>query len=325
MIIINVVKKRKINHGYEQLQALTRRLTSNHPSIENVNRDYKNIRSSVRGEHEVEFPLRFLPQEKYVILHDLRLADDNGYFQIDSLLLHKNFILILEIKNWYGTIFFCESGQVTRVGDDGKEEGFPNPIPQAKLQKHRLKKWLHTNGYNNVTVDFLIVISFPSTIIKSSSPSYPIPHQVIHNNDLLFRIQSLESKYIEENYSMKQLNELSTALLQAHTQPQTNILDKYNVNKEELIKGVFCPNCGEVPMIRKRQMWYCTKCCNSSVHAHLQAFNDYKLLISDFISNRKARDFLQIQSPYIVKHMLQKAGFKQKGKTSSVIYELAFR
>lgn len=82
--------------------------------------------------------------------------------------------------------FFEESGQMTRVGDDGKEEGFPNPIPQAKLQKHRLRKWLRTHGLKDLILDFLIVISFPSTIIKSSSPHFQVPHRIIHNSDLFF-------------------------------------------------------------------------------------------------------------------------------------------
>lgn len=101
-------------------------------------------------------------------------------------------------------------------------------------------------------------------------------------------------------------------------------MDKYNLTKEELIKGVFCPTCDTAPMIRKRQRWYCRKCGNYSANAHLQTFNDYKLLVDDYITNRGAREFLQVKSPYVVKYMLQKAGFKRKGKTSDAIYKLEF-
>lgn len=325
MILINVVKGRDISSELAQLKALLRRLTRHHTMYTVIENNYRMMRSSIRGEREVEFPLQFLNKKEYLILHNLRLADENGYFQIDSLLLHENFILILEIKNWYGTIFFGENGQVTRVGDDGKEEGFPNPIPQVKLQKHRLGKWLRSYGLKDLTLDYLVVISLPSTMIKSSSSNHLIPEKVIHNNDLLFRIQSLKNIYTSPIINMEYLKRLSNILIQAHTPKEQNILDNYNLTKEELIQGIFCPKCSEIPMIRNRQKWYCQKCGIFSTNAHLQAFNDYKLLVGDFISNREAREFLQVKSPYVVKRLLQTEKFKFTGTTKNRMYELEFR
>jgi len=75
-------------------------------------------------------------------------------------------------------------------------------------------------------------------------------------------------------------------------------------------------------MSRKVGKWFCVKCHHQSVDAHLPALNDYKLLISNRISNRGARDFLQVGSPYIVKYILQKGGFAYIGKTNARMYEI---
>lgn len=325
VMVIPFVKEREFPIELEQLTCLLKRLPLHHALTEVINKDHRMIRTSINGESEVAYSLRFLNQHDYLILHNLRLGDENGYFQIDFLLLHENFILILEIKNWYGTVFFGENGQVTRVGDDGVEEGFPNPILQAKLQKHRLTKWLHAYGLENPVIEYYVVISFPSTIIKSSASDKPIPHKVIHNSDLFFQIQSLEDKYTTPWATMHQLKHLAKTLIRMHTPPTKNVLKKYNLAKKDLIKGVFCPQCSAIPMIRKKQNWYCKKCKCYSINAHFQTLNDYKLLVDNYISNQEAREFLQIDSPYVTKRLLQTGKYHYTGATKNRVYKLDFR
>lgn len=185
---IMLMKQRGKSLLLSQLEVLYRRLHPYHHMKETVQIDFRKRRSGVRGEKEVAFPLSFLNERDYLILHDLRLQDQNGFFQIDTLILCEQFILILEVKNWSGTILFGENGQVTRIDAENKEEGFPNPIHQAKLQQHRLQRWLNNHGLSNIPIDFFVVISFPSTIIKSISPEHPIPQKVAHNNQLFFHI-----------------------------------------------------------------------------------------------------------------------------------------
>jgi ribosomal protein L37AE/L43A len=278
-------------------------------------------KSGRRGEMEVMFPLRFLDEQDYLILHDLRLQDQRGFFQIDTLILCEKFILILEVKNWSGTIMFGENGQVTRVNPENMEEGFPNPILQAKLQQHRLQKWLSNHGCSDIPIDFLVVISFPSTIIKSLSPEQPIPDNVVHNNQLLFRIQELEQLYHSRQLGMDQLMKLSHLLADAHVPEKTTVMERFGIAADELIKGVFCPQCGAVPMGRKlKKWWYCTKCHHQSADAHLPALQEYKLLFSKSISNGEARKFLRVDSAATMKYILQKENFRQFGKTNTRRY-----
>lgn len=324
-MVIPIVKEREISLELEQLSCLLKRLPEHHLLAEEIKKDRRIIRSSLKGEREVAYSLKFLNEDDFLILHNLRIGDENGYFQIDFLLLHKNFMLILEVKNWYGTVFFGENNQVTRVGDDGIEEGFPNPIPQVKLQRFRLKKWLHAYGLSNIPVDYYVVISFPSTIIKAVDANHPTPEKVIHNSDLFFRIQSLEEMYQVPFATMNQLKQLAASLIRAHTPPVKNILNKYHIAKNELIKGVVCPQCSAIPMIRRKQSWYCQKCKCFSANAHFQALNDYKLLIDNYISNQEAREFLMIDSPYVAKRILQAGKYDYTGTTKNRVYKVDFR
>lgn len=319
-----IVKGRDPSLELYQYEALIRRLSPHHKMMGKIQSDFKRKRSGVKGEKEVEFPLRFLEEQNYLILHNLRIADSNGYFQIDTLIINEKYILILEIKNWYGTIIFGENGQVTRIGDDGIEEGFPNPIPQAKLQKYRLQKWLYNHRFSKLPIHFFVIISFPSTIIKSASSNYPIPNEVIHNNNLLFNIHELDGVYPLLKIKKNEMIKLGKQLCHVHHPTSENILKKYNILGDELNKGIFCSNCFSLPMTKIHGKWLCERCKHISVNAYIESLKDYQLLIGDYISNQEARSFLQLESPYVTKSLLQRENLQQIGTTSMRKYKLDF-
>jgi len=317
-----IIKKRGRPIELYRLESLYRRIPPHHAMKEKVFSDFKKARTGIRGEKEIDFSLKFLDEQDYLILQHLRLPDQNGAFQIDHLILTRKYILILEVKNWYGTVIFGENGQVTRIGDNGIEEGFPNPIPQAKLQQHRLQKWLNSNGLTNIPIHFFVVISFPSTIIKSASDEHLIPAQVIHNNQLFFEIPKLDKMYQNSTLRSSELLELGRELKAAHTPSTQNLSDKYGIELGELMKGIFCPNCNTVPMFRRKQKWYCRACQHTSSEAHFSALNDYQWLVGDYITNREAREFLRVDSPDVTKRLLQMAGYVSSGNTSNRKYML---
>jgi len=324
-VLLNmIVKSRDPLLELYQYEALIRRLPQYHKMKEKIQADYKKKRRALRGEKEVEFPLKFLEEQDYLILHNLRIEDNNGFFQIDTLVINERYILILEIKNWYGTILFGENGQVTRVGDDGREEGFPNPIPQAKLQKHRLQKWLNKQVQLEIPLHFFVVISFPSTIIRSTSPKYPIPKGVIHNSNLAFEIEKLKDVYTIQKAKMNVLIKCSKQLIKAHTPISEKLLGKYNVSVDELLKGVYCSNCSSLPMTKIHGKWLCERCNYRSADSYIESLKDYQLLIGNYISNQETRDFLKLDSPYVTKNLLQQGNFKRIGNTRAQKYELNF-
>lgn len=79
-----------------------------------------------------------------MIFHGIRLTNGKYFFQIDTLILSAKFALILEVKNFSGTLFFDpQFKQMIQTTLNGEERGYPHPIEQANLQAEELK------GYQN--------------------------------------------------------------------------------------------------------------------------------------------------------------------------------
>ncbi|WP_176330332.1 nuclease-related domain-containing protein [Oceanobacillus rekensis] len=302
------------------LEALERRIRNYHPKKEIIIRDLKKKKSEVAGEKEIEYPLGFLNPDKFLILHNLRLQDENGNFQIDTLILTERYYIILEVKNWQGTVLFDENGQVIRKRSIEEEEGFPNPISQVKTQTFRLQKWLRMHNFPELKIESFVVISFPSTIIKPVQPTIQIPEQVIHNNQLYFKIMELEKNKYPHQTTMNMLMDISQQLIELHTPPIINLFHKYKLNRSDLNFGVRCPECRSLPMIRLKQKWHCTPCGIFSRSAHRSALEDYRLLIGNTITNKQAREFLLVESPDVIRRILLKEKLIQRGNTKSSIY-----
>lgn len=320
-----IVKKRDKPLYLMQLQSLNRRLLANHDRKPEIELAKIRELTGLKGERTLDFPLSFLDPNKYRILHQLRLHDQQGYFQIDSLVLQQNFILILEVKNWFGTIVFGPNHQVKRIDDIEKEEGFPNPVKQAKLQQHRLQRWIRAHYSLKLPIIYLVVIAKPSTLIERASTKDNIPNHVIYSNQLVFEINKLEKRFNDQYISIDELNLIAQKLKQAHVPKSNNVLKNFNIDQTQLIKGVACPRCKRTPMNRIYKKWLCNFCKNESTNAHIEAINDYLLLISNKVTNSQMREFLLIESPYVMKYLLKKASFNYSGNTKGRYYKLKLK
>jgi len=308
----------------EQLEALARRLPPAHRKQTEIQASLKKELAGIKGQNAIQFPLRFLSIEPPpIVIHNPRLSDEHGFFEIDVLVLCQQFIAILEIKNWYGTLFVDGEQQIIRVGDDGVEEGMANPFSQAKLQKHRLGKWLDHQGFCcDIPILPLVIIAFPTTILKSLTPNTEIPSSLLHCHRLSWKISCLLEHYPKQAMSMKQLSMLSETISRSHVVKELRILDKYGIQKEMLRGGVFCPACHSVPMARVHGSWQCPACKNKSQTAHMQALRDYQLLLGSDISNEDARLFLKISSSDLARRILMESSIRSVGKGKGRRYEL---
>ncbi|PKG22089.1 nuclease-related domain-containing protein [Niallia nealsonii] len=127
-----IVKKLKIPESILQLEALLRRLPSNHSKFPLVKKELNMKLAGYQGEKNLLFPLSFIDDKKYSILHDLRLSDGNHYFQIDVLILSKKFALLLEVKNYAGELYFdTEFHQLIRKKEESTS-ALPYPLTQLK-------------------------------------------------------------------------------------------------------------------------------------------------------------------------------------------------
>ncbi|MEK0223591.1 nuclease-related domain-containing protein [Bacillus proteolyticus] len=314
-----IVKEREMPVYLLQLDALLRRLPTYHPKRNMVAENLAKFMAGYKGEQAIEYPLSFLSETEYSILHDIRLFDQKHYFQIDTLIVSSRFLLFLEIKNIIGTLIFdAKFNQLIRIADGTWEEGFPDPILQLKRQEMQLRKWLSLHGLYNIPMESLVVISSPRTIIKTSDEI--LPSKIIHGANLPNRIKQIENQYKEE--AIGNTKGLINQIMNENFPQRQNILAQYKIKKEELLRGVQCEECFTMAMLKEKQGWRCSNCNSTSKHAHLRALQDYTLLIDMITTNSKLRDFLNMQSSSAVKRLLQTMNIPYTGENKGLIYDL---
>lgn len=312
-------KNRSIPLTVKKEEALLRRLPLNHPQYPAISESLARRRAGYRGERAVDYFLKQLDCSSFHIFHDLRFRNKQLFFQMDTLLLTPHFLLIIEVKNIKGTLNFdTDFAQMTRSLSD-KEEGFRNPLTQAMVQKDHLYDFLLTNGFASLPIEYVIAISYPSTIIKSNVPE--LAEVVIHAENLLSKVKKLMEKHAGKKASRSELQRLTQLFLKMDVPLITDVLQKYQIPSSTILTGVQCPNCNNIPMVRERRRWHCPSCGTSSSSAHEQAIQDYMLLISPTITNHACREFLHLPSRSTMMRYLVNMGLKKTGTRKSTTYE----
>lgn len=276
-------------------EILLKRLSKNHNKMDEIKSDWAKRNAGFNGEKAVYRMLTFLDEQKYFIFHNLRLKINQYYFQMDFLIVTTKFILIIEAKNIAGTLLFDELGQFIRVTQD-KEEGFQDPVSQVQLHKRQFIKWLEKNHFPKVPIEYAVVVSKPSSIIKMNTRNPEVRKRVMPLTKLLEFIDNIDPYYKNESLSMKLLKKLNKNLLKDNTPFIPNLLEKYNISIKYILTGVQCPNCLASPMIPINGTWKCPHCNTYSKTAHIDTIYDYLLLINPTITNRDLREFLHLPS-----------------------------
>ncbi|TYS62361.1 NERD domain-containing protein [Bacillus infantis] len=315
-----ILKKIELPLKLQKLQALHRQLPQSHPKYQLIQEKLAKGLAGYRGELSVEYQLGFLPEDKYLIFHDIRLQEKEHFFQMDFLLLSKEFIVTIEVKNMAGTLYFDPVFQQLIRTQNEKEEAFPDPLIQIQRHKSLMASWLRKQNYPPIPIESLIVISSPYTLLKTSPKNESISKIILHSEALSAKIKKLELNQRESCLDDKQWKKLSRLILKKHTPLNADILEQYDIRKAELITGVFCPSCQALPMGRSHGTWLCPQCHFKAADCHLPALDDYRLLIGPAITNGEARHFLQVSSLQLAGRLLHHV--QPDGKTKGRIYIL---
>lgn len=301
--------------------ALNRRITDSHQQKHSINKTAINLHSGYKGEESLDFQLRFLPKDDFLIFHYLRIPDDSGHFQLDYLLLSANFFLIIEVKNIHDNVSFDEMGQSYRELTD-QVEVFGNPVDQVNLQHRRLLNWLRENKYPTIPIEKIVVYSHNKTYLKNLSNSKIISDSVMHRDKVLSKIDFFIKKHQSKCFNDNQLMDLSYWLLEEHNPEEFGGMKKYSITADQLIKGVICSECGSIPMKWKSGKWLCRNCGFQSHTAHRSALADYALLIGEWVNNRQLREFLCVDSAHIAKRIIKRERLQESGVTSGRRYKI---
>ena len=318
-----IKKKRQTSLTILKLEALLRRLPSNHPQRKNIEESLKKYYAGFRGEEAIDYYLNDLDEEPYFIFQDIRLpCKDGTFFQLDFLILTTFFILIIEVKNITGILYFDrEFHQLIRITSE-KEEAFHDPIIQVRKHVYQLYRWLENNKFPAVPISSIIAISHPTTIIKATPNHKEISNLVIHAAKIPEKFISFKNRFKHAVLTNKDMKKLSRYLMKEHVELDPDILTRFQISPSEIIRGVLCSNCHGVLLEKKRERWCCPKCNISKKNAHLEALLDYRLIIGDTITNKQCRAFLCISSISIVAKMLSSLNLKSTGSYKDRVYKL---
>lgn len=311
-----LIKERKIPLVILILEALCRRLSPNHPKYQEIQEELGRRRAGFQGEVAFDYYLRFLPKDKYMILHDLNLPDGDYNCQIDTLLISQEYALIIELKNMAGKLVFdTENEQFIQINNE-REKGYPYPITQAERHQEYLRKLLKEHKYPSMPIEYEVVISNSyTTYVVTGKNTHKVKPRVCKADVFQNKISYFENQHTKPVLEARGLRKLCRLLMKMNTVPTSYILRKYGINKHNLSIGVFCPRCSYFPMIEKRAKWFCPSCKTYSKDAHISALMDYFLLIDSQITNQQFRDFCHITSPHTSKRFLISANLSYDPRT----------
>lgn len=308
------LKERVEPEFLESLPRLLHRLPRNHEAYELVMLDRYKIKAGFGGEQHVDTILRQSRwREPVHVIGDLQLADP--FCQIDTVVVTPYFALILEVKNYSGTLSFDEKSlhlkQATR---DGKLLGYNSPITQVWNAQEELKVLFEQLAVP-LPVHACVVLPYATTLIEQAPAEMP----VIYGYSLKRFISTLPrtgSPMPPEKMA------LVGQLLIDHHRPvsKKNFQEWYRFSAADLKKGVLCGICGQSCSKKSQRVFYCDRCKLPSEDGYARALADWFDFVAPEISNAECRDFLGLKDKYAVRYLMEKLGLMRRGNARGTRY-----
>ncbi|MBT2678874.1 NERD domain-containing protein [Bacillus sp. ISL-35] len=315
-----IVKRRKVPLRLKINDAILRRLPDPHPKRAEVLQDSMRFGAGHKGEVTLDYYTSLLHEDAFHIFQGLRLKTGETHFQMDSLLLSPSFAIIIESKNMAGTLTFnSQFNQMDRSFND-KTDTFDDPLLQARRHRILLLKWLNLHHYPMIPIEYLVFSSNPSTALRNPTNDPEVYHRVCPPGRLIFKIEEFLSKYKKDTLTLKEHRKLSKLLLKSD-QPPDSHLPKFQITPSDYLTGVQCPSCTRYAMERYSGTWNCPHCGATAKDAHLQALEDYFLLISPTINNQQFRSFVHLPSQKLASKLLANSNLIATGATKSRRYQ----
>ncbi|MBS4214670.1 nuclease-related domain-containing protein [Neobacillus rhizophilus] len=305
------------------LEAILRRLPKSHPRYPMIEDEHRRRLIGYKGEESLDFYYRSLPEQKYFILHDLNLPDGPYNCQIDTLLISSDSIIAVGSKNIGGNLTFDTENKQFIQEWHGEIKGYPNPIAQEERHQEYLQKLLAAHNFPPVPVDYVVVLSNPyATYVVTGPESGKVKKRICKADAFLNRIKMFEGFYKTPVLDTKDMRRLSRLLIKMNTPPTNFVLEKFGIQKSDLISGALCPTFHH-PLIRKKRKWYCPTCQTYSKDAHINMLMDYFLLYDLKITNKQFREFARLDCIHTAGRILRSLNLISSGAKKTRTYSPA--
>ena len=134
------------------------------------------VKAGYSGEVDVDriLPEIGLPQD-VIVLKGLTLEILPNFFaQLDTLILTRKRIILLEIKKYAGTVIFdVDSGKTIKISPNGEIEKFDCILHQLDRAAHGIKSWLEKRQFN-IPVEPILVMANQRTVIEEIPKTFTV-------------------------------------------------------------------------------------------------------------------------------------------------------
>lgn len=240
-----LVKKRSESDELMVLRSLTLRKQLNQKE---KNR-YNNLEKGYAGEVAFDQLVANIHEER-LILNDLLFELDYSYFQIDTLIISRGVIHLIDIKNFTGECYL-EGDKLYSVKGDWE---YKNPVPQLKRCENLLSQLLQHFNCNYHIKPSVVFINPTFTLYQA-----PIDQPLVLPSQVSHFIKELTNTPLRLTLEDKALAQKLLSLHQ--TKNPFIFLPKYSY--EELKRGVYCFECKSYDIIVKNHNLTCQKCGTS--------------------------------------------------------------
>lgn len=301
------------------LLALERRLPRHHEKYKFITDELHNTRAGYSGELEYD---RYMKEVRtdfpHAILHDLSLHHEGVYFQIDSLFISPESIIISEIKNRADKIIVTANPtQFLQVKDKGVSQLFRSPIAEVDRKVQFLQKWLGRRNIN-IPVKGIIVFAYNNQMQIEGEPTMPI--YTSYEAPTFFRSLIPGKEILRERDISRIAKELARSHSEYNPYP---LVTHYKIQPQILKKGVFCSTC-TVPsiMIWTARRWECRLCGKRKSDSHMATIEEWFMLMPHKLTNQAFCEFTGITDRHTAKRLLARSKLKQHGIGRGSYYEL---
>jgi|SRR5690625_1451077 len=222
-----------------------------------------------------EMQFHALLQEKLTVPHipiyNLQLESNMSEFQLDCLLIFRNLIHLVEVKNFYGDYI---------AGDDHwihakTKDPVKNPLHQVSRSGMYLNFWLKMNRIS-LPVIYHVIFMNPSFFLYEATLSMQIILPSQHHSYL---------KRLQKNYQSlsNQHEQLASKLKASHiTQSPHEYIPEYSYS--ELQKGIFCNSCLIALPKPRHNYFQCKRCGNREqiAEALFRTIKEFQLMFPEF-------------------------------------------
>lgn len=250
---------------------------------------------------------------EFTIIPDVTLRWNDNPFQIDTIVISSTSIHIISVKSLEGSITFDLNNRVLIQENRGAIQQYECPITQVERHQAFLMKWLDNRNFYTIPIHYWIAFAELSTQIKINDAHEKIPNYIDYVENIPRKIQLTEMQNkIERNISPPLKMKLKSAILKEVEDFHTDILNKFNIDLNDIKHGIVCLKCLGLSVNYQYGKLLCNRCGEVSITYAINSLKDFMLIhqVTE-IKNDQIMKWLKLENRHQTLRLTQKIGLKK--------------